>query len=181
MTSKVSRRYAKAVFELVKGDKNGAVVADELEAFGRMIEGSREARIVLVFGMVPVEKRKQVVADLGAKMNLSKLTLQVLSVLTDAGRLRELEGIANGLRAMLSTQSGITLMEVKSAETLDGKMRASVEQKFEKVLKNKVEARYSVDPTLLGGLHVFAGGRTFDGSVAGILGTMQEQIAEGEM
>jgi len=181
VTSKVSRRYAKAVFELVKGSKNGSQVADELEAFGRLIESSREARIVLVFGMVPVEKRKQVVADLGAKMGLSPLTLQVLSVLTGAGRLRELAGIANGLRAMLSVQSGITLMDVKSAEVLDGKMRTSVEQKFEKVLKNKVEARYSVDSTLLGGLHVFAGGRTFDGSVAGMLGTMQEQIAEGEI
>jgi F-type H+-transporting ATPase subunit delta len=181
VTSKVARRYAKAIFEYLSGSAVGLKVADELEAFGRLIENNREARIVLVFGLVSVEKRKNVVSDMSAKMGLAQETQRALSVLTDAGRLGELLAVADRLRSLISAQANVILMDVKTAEPLDAGSKTKVEAKFEKILNSKVEARYSVDDSLLGGLHVSAAGRSFDGSVAGMLGTMQEQFSQGEM
>lgn len=179
MTSKVARRYAKAVFENLKGSPETATVADELEAFGKMISANREARIVLVFGLVPAEKKREIVQDLAKKMKLGETTQKVLVVLAEAGRLSELLAIADRLRALLSVQSGVLLLNVRTAEPVNAETRAAVEKKFEQILKSKVEARYQVDPRVLGGLHVHAAGRTFDGSVAGMLSEVAEHLVQG--
>lgn len=181
MTSKVASRYAKAIFDYLNGSSDALKVADELEAFGKMIDSNREVRIVLVFGLVPVEKRKQVVADLAARMQLSDSTKRALSVLADAGRLGETTGVSNRLRSIVSAKSGVIVLDVKTAEDLDAGTRTKVEDKFAKILDSKVEGRYSVEDGVIGGLKVSAAGRTFDGSVAGMLGTFQEQFAQGEL
>jgi len=70
-------------------------------------------------------------------------------------------------------------LKVKTAEELDDSHKSKIEQRFGKILGKKVEARYEIDPSLIGGLRVDAGGRTYDGSVDGWLTSFEERLVGG--
>jgi F-type H+-transporting ATPase subunit delta len=55
--------------------------------------------------------------------------------------------------------------------------RHSLEAEVEKLTGRKVLARYSEDPTILGGAIVRIGSTIYDGSVKGTLERMREQLS----
>jgi F-type H+-transporting ATPase subunit delta len=70
-------------------------------------------------------------------------------------------------------QSEKIYLHVNSSHLLSGEQKEALEKKFFHMLKKPVVASYEIDSTLLGGVKVFAEGKTYDGSVEGWLGAIQ--------
>ena len=96
-------------------------------------------------------------------------------------RLGHLPGIANRLHLLLLESAGTVPLDVNAAVALTAEEKDKVERRFAKMLGKKVEANYTVDASLIGGLRVTVGGRTYDGSLAGGLNNFEEQLVGGRL
>lgn len=175
---KVSYRYAKAFFDLLKDDPKALNVLEEFRAFSSVVKKNSELKFVVSTPAFTDAERRAVIADVIAKMKVSELARRILLTLSDLQRINYLDSIVDRLTHLFLESKGVVQLNVHAAGDLADGERTKIEQRFAKILGKKVEARYEVDPTLIGGLRIVAGGRTFDGSVDGWLTSFEERLAQ---
>ncbi|NBV51004.1 hypothetical protein EBR78_07275, partial [bacterium] len=83
--------------------------------------------------------------------------------------------------AVALAAADVAALDVESSEELPAADRKKIEEQFSKLLGKKVEAHYSIQSQLLGGLRVTAAGRTYDGTLSGWLEKMEEKIMGGHL
>jgi F-type H+-transporting ATPase subunit delta len=175
--AKVAARYAKAISELVGTDTK--TVISELKQFAEVVQGHEELSQVLESDVFSAQERKAIIEDLTKKMKLSSLVTKILFVVSESKRMGSLKAIAEDLRLLVLESAGVIPLRVQTTGDLTKDEKKHVEEKFKKILGKDVEASYELEPALVGGLRVTAGGRTYDGSVAGWLATLAEQLVGG--
>lgn len=180
LQNKVAYRYAKAVFAHLEG-ASGPVreMMESLDRFAQLAVSHEELSRVLYSAVYSDSQREPVVEDLVKKMKLGESTRRVLLVLSRAGRLSHLPLVVKELRHLLLQSEGIVPLHVESATVLSAEERKSVEREFAERMGKKVDASYAVDPKVLGGLKVTAGGRTFEGTLQGWLETFEQRLVGG--
>lgn len=176
---KVASNYARAIFGYLNDTAKTRALIDELRAFSDVVNSHDELAHVLNTEVFVDKKRNEVVEDLTAKLKISPDTRRILLVLSSLKRLNQTAAIAEKLHLLLLSAASVVPLKVETAVALETGERKQVEQKFNKILGKKVEATYVVDPTLIGGLRVTAGTRTYDGSLAGQLGVIEEKLIGG--
>jgi len=173
---KVASQYAKAFLDSVKDGEKARASVNELLAFAETMVSHPELKHVLTTDIFKDEQRRGVVEDVAKRLGLSAQTTKLLVVLSDGKRLRSTEAVAMKINALVLNSMSVVPLEVVSQDELSADHKKKVEAKFQALLGKKVEANYSINPGLMGGLKVTAGGRTFDGSLSGWLGHMEESL-----
>ena len=176
---KVSLRYAKAAYDFLGDPKKVSVVAQELKAFATIFSQNPELRIALTNEAFSTQSRVEVVREISNKLKLSEDALRVLAVLADNRRISSVESVSDRMHQLALEAADVAALEVESSVELSAEDRKKVEDRFSKILGKKVEARYGLDPSLLGGLRVTAAGRTYDGTLSGWLENMEEKLMGG--
>lgn len=176
--NRVATLYAKAFLASLK-EKELETVIEELKIFSGMLAQSADLRRVVASPMLTEEVRLSVLKDILAKAKASPATVRVLSTITEKRRLEALEGITQTLEDMKLTREGTVPIYVASGLAMDAGSRKKLEAKFESVLKKKVKANYSVEPSLIAGVQVTANGRSYEGSMAGWLNRLNEEFSGG--
>lgn len=164
---KVASRYAKALFDDLRGKTHAESVLGELEKFSKIVSEHKELRLLISSPGFSEPEKTGVVVDIAERMQISKEAKRILRGLSHMGRLDQLQGILRRLRIKLLESEGVQPIQVSLAAAAGEEDRKQIELKFEKLLGKKVEATYETNPHLVGGLRVVAGGRTYDGSLAG--------------
>lgn len=178
---KVARRYSKAIFDFLKAPKDIATSTEELKAFAKIVGDHAELSMVLTTSIFTTPQREAIIQDLGAKLKLSKSTLQILTIVSSQGRMAALGSIASQLNVIALESAGSAAITVEAGSELDKDEKNKIEKRFENLLGKTVQASYQVDPALIGGIKVTAHGRTYDGSLAGWLATFEEQLVGGSI
>lgn len=177
--NKVASSYARALHAVTGTTEASQEVAGELAQFAHWLDESSELRMVCGSVRFTPEQRLAVVKDLAEKAKFGDVTKKALSVLTESNRLLAAGAVAEKLRLIALEDADVAPMQVESAEELGDDERKTLVKRFEKVLGKKVEARFTVEPSLLGGVRVVAEGRTYDGSLKGQLSQLGERLAGG--
>ena len=86
-TETIARRYARAVFELGKEQKNLPVLARDLGDFAASFEKSDELRMVLQSPLIAEDQREALLKEVGQRMSLSETALSTLRLLAKRRRL----------------------------------------------------------------------------------------------
>lgn len=178
---KVSYRYGKAFFDILKSDSNAPTVLEEFRAFSRAVDKNSELKFVVSTPAFQDDERRAVITDVLAKMKVGDLARRMLLTLSDLKRLGHLDSIVDRLTTLFLENQNTVLLKVQAAGNLDGEAKKNIEAKFGKILGKKVEAQYEVDPSLIGGLRIVAGGRTYDGSIDGWLTSFEERLSGGHV
>jgi len=174
-------RYAKAAFDFLADAKAATGVAGELKAFGGLLLETPELQVALTNEAFATQDRLSVVKDVAQKQGLSENAVRILSVLAENRRILLCDSVADRLHQLSLEAADIASLEVESPVELKPEERKKVEDQFTKILGKKVEAKYSLDPNLLGGLRVTAAGRTYDGTLSGWLEKMEEKLMGGHL
>jgi len=177
---KIASRYAKAIFDFQASAKAKDLLAD-LETFSRLIEQNKDLNQLATSDFFSGVKQKEVVKDLTEKMKLSEPAQRTLQVLAEMKRLGALPKILERLGVLIHEANDVAPLKVESSETLTPDLKEKVESRFSKLLGRKVQASYTSDEKLIGGLRVTAGNRTFDGSISGWLSSVEEQLVDGAL
>jgi F-type H+-transporting ATPase subunit delta len=175
-SDKVAAQYAKAFIEMVKDAEKARHTVKELLAFAETMQSHPELKHVLTTDIFKEEQRRGVVEDVAKRLGVAPETTRFLVVLSDGKRLRWTDAVAKKINTLLLNSLNVVPLEVVSPEELGSDQKKKVEAKFQNILGKKVEATYSVNPEIMGGLKVTAGGRTFDGSLSGWLDHMEESL-----
>ena len=177
--TKVSRRYAHAIYDFLGDDKKISATSSELIGFGRQAEGNRELGLALYSSLCTDAERVGLVDALSKSMKLSDPTAKILTMLAKNRRLNYSSEIGDELKLMLLQSAKVVPLKVETSVALKDEEKKKIEERFEKILGSQVEASYEDAPQLIGGLKVTAGGRTFDGTLKTQLSVVSDKLMEG--
>jgi len=164
MTSRVARRYAKALFSLAQESGVVDAVAAELR---ELHQGFDDPAIVAVLGspLTSASRLTALVKQLTEHLALSTLTRHFLGVLADNRRLDQLAGVYEHFEALHDRALGRIRVTIRGAASLTPERQREIVTAFEQRTGKTVLATVVTDPVLLGGVVVEAEGKVYDGSL----------------
>ena len=185
MISVVAARYAKALADVVTegvhassiAQADPAAITAQLRAVDEMIETSAELKNALASPAVAPSRKRAVMARLIAPMNLSAQVRNFLFVVIDHRRTHELPDIFQSFQQVVRERQGIAEAEIFSPMALNDTQKKEMTQVLEKLTGKKVQAKFSLDAKLLGGVLVRVGDTIYDGSLRNRLDDMRERLA----
>ena len=124
---------------------------------------------------IPITERLSVI-DEAFKERVPEHILSYMKLLCEKGKIGEFNESVEEYNILLNASERVFLAKVTSAQELTNEEKSKLIQKLEDLQKGKVEAEYSVDSTLLGGMIVEIDGKVMDGSLRRRLQTVKEVI-----
>jgi F-type H+-transporting ATPase subunit delta len=163
--SVLAQRYAAALADVALERKNPAATKRELASFAGAYQESADLRNFLASPAVDFALKHSLIEKLAEEIDLSPTVRNFLFLLVDNRRAELLREILPVFEVELNSRLGIAEAQVTSARELAAEEKRDLMQALETVTGKKIEARYSLDESLLGGAVVQIGSTIYDGSV----------------
>lgn len=175
MDRRVALRYAQALFNAAKAQGVVGVVGDDLNAIGNALEG--EPRLARILGDQDTPRnQKQSLLEKMFSDRVTSLTMQVLRLMLEKRREGGVQELREAYDLLRKEDERMLSISVVSARDLTADQKKRLEQKISDATKKSVEATYSIDPKVQGGVKVELGGYVIDGTVAGGLNRLRETL-----
>jgi F-type H+-transporting ATPase subunit delta len=181
--SAIASRYAAALADVVTASGSALRPEDalkELHAFAAVLSSSVELGRALESPSVPTSRKRAVVGRIADVLKLSRIARNFLFVLVDHRRIAQLSDILKTFELMLDERLGFARAEVASARDLDEGQRNALNGKLERMSGKRIRMRFTVDPSLIGGVVARIGSTVYDGSVRGQLTALGRRLVAEE-
>ncbi|MEN6620149.1 MAG: ATP synthase F1 subunit delta, partial [Smithella sp.] len=178
MISNISKRYARAFFDIAVEEKKIEGYYDELVKFSSVVSQDRSLRVFLANPVFEQRVKKNVVEKIIGKLQLSPMTINFLKLLADKKRIEVLPDIATCYRQMMDEVLKRVRVNVKTAFPLSEEMQTYIKNGLEKMTGRQVEINLEKDPALLGGIVIGVGDTLYDGSIKNQLNNMRNLLGE---
>ena len=165
-------RYASALFELARDQKQLEAVGGSLAAVRRALVESPDLRELTTSPLVTREQAAGAIGATAQAMRLDPLTTNFLGVLARNRRLGQIGAIIRAFGMMFANHRGETTAEVTSAHPLDDDQVRALRTNLRSRIGRDVSLDFTVDPAILGGLVVKIGSQMIDGSIRTKLNTL---------
>ena len=169
-------RYATALFELARDEKQLEAVGTSLDALKQALAESPDLRTLTTSPLASRDEALRAVQAVAASMKLDPITTKFLGVVAQNRRLAKLSDIVRAFGLLAAAHRGETKAEVVSARTLDDDQVAAIRDNLKSRLGRDVAVDLSVDPAILGGLVVKVGSQMIDGSIRTKLDTLAQAM-----
>ena len=169
-------QYANALADVAFEQGAAEPTLKQLGDFYAAFAASNELRNALASPAVPVEAKHGVIEKIAARVGAGKILRNFLFVIADHHRTHILEEIVATFESVVRQRQGIAEAEVSSAVELTAAQKTRLMQTLERVTGKKIEAKYTLDPTLLGGALVRVGDTIYDGSVRNSLLALRARL-----
>ena len=178
MISNISKRYARAFFEIATEEKQLERYYNEINQFTSIIAQNKALGEFLANPVFEQESKKGVVENIIGKLQLSGMTVNFLKLLVDKRRIDVLPDIVFFYRQLMDESLKKVRVNLKTAFPLSSEMKAYITSRLEKVTGRKVEVSVEKDPGLLGGIVIGVGDTLYDGSIKNQLNNMRNLFGE---
>jgi len=174
----VSRRYAKALFELAIEEHREEEIGREIDQFVTAYASSL-LPTVLNNPAFSLASRKNVVVEVSRGLQLSPLMVHFLSLLLERDRLTFLSAIASRYRRLLDQKMGRVEARVVAPDPLEAATLERLREALGRVSGKEVLLKQESDSSLIAGVVIRLEGKVYDGSVRTQLEKMKERIERG--
>ena len=159
--------YAEALLQVTEARGESETVADQCKQLLEIWNDSEDFRDAMVSPVLePDAKKKALKALVGEDVTPSVFNL--LKVLADRQRLIAFDAVMLRYLELYREQQGITLAQVRSAQSLTEDQQAALSKKVPAMAgTHKVASDLRVDPSLIGGFVVSLGSQVIDASLSG--------------
>jgi len=178
LISNISKRYARAFFEIAAEEKQLEKYYSDLQQFSSIVAGDRALRVFLANPVFEQAVKKSVVEKILDKLQLSNMTINFLKLLVDKQRIGLLPDIENCYRHMMDESLKKVRVNLKTAFPLSDGMQSYISSSLEKLTGRQVEMTVEKDPALLGGIVIGVGDTLYDGSIKNQLNNMRNLLGE---
>jgi F-type H+-transporting ATPase subunit delta len=172
-----SLQYANALADIALAQGPAEPVLKQLADFGDAYAESAELRNFLATPAVGREVKHAVIEKLVARLGASKIIRNFLLVIADRGRTHVLPEIVTAFQEVVRQRQGIAEAEISSAVELSAAQKAEFAFTLERLTGKRVEAKFLLDPALLGGAVVRIGDAIYDGSLRRRLNDMRARLS----
>ncbi len=174
--SKISVRYAKALFHAADEEKKLERVVKDVKAFENALQMPR-FREVLQSPVVKTSAKKQLIKD-GFKKDVDELFFNfVLLVLTNK-RESYLVPILRNLKALYKEKLGIKTAELTVSAEINDTLRKKFSDLMSKTFNSKIEFEEKIDPDIIGGFILKVEDEQFDASVKSELARVKKKLLQ---
>ena len=176
MSRAVARPYAAAMFQVM--EKQGVPVLrqveEELAAVAGLFAGAEDVLKAFEVPTIPVGRKRELLQELGKRLELRIETRRLLAALMQHYRLRFLPDVVATFRDLVDKKEGMVRGLVTVPVAPEEKQLEVLADALQGVMDARVELDSQVEPEMLAGFVVRLGSRVFDGS----LRTQLERFAE---
>ena len=174
----LSRRYAKALFQLALAQGTEEQIGREIEQFAGAFQ-NLVLNTVLNNPAFAVQSRKNIVVEVSRTLQLSPLAIHFLSLLVERDRLSFFPAIVERYRRLLDEKKGQAEARVVAASALEDSDLSRLGEALVKISGKRVVVHQENDPSLIGGLVIYLEGKVYDGSVRTQLENMKQRVERG--
>jgi len=174
-----SLQYANALADVALAEGAADAAQRQLDDFAAAFRVSVELRNFLTSPGVPREAKHDVIEKIAGRIGAGRIIRNFLFVIADHQRTHILPEIVASFEDVLRQRQGIAEAEISSASELSAAQKQRFAQTLERLTGKKIEAKYSLDPALLGGAVVRVGDTIYDGSVRSSLNAMRARLTAG--
>ena len=176
ISSKISRRYAKALLSIGQEDKKYKKYGKDLIEFSRFCSANKEFFGVISNQIFPVQDRKNVLEFALEKGAFSDVVKNFLRLLLDKNRLGGIVPITDYYAKLTDELSNITRADITTARPLKKKALGKLEKALRGLTSKEIQFAIKEDDSLIGGLVVKIGDLVLDGSVKAKLEGLRESL-----
>ena len=177
MAELISRRYAEALFEIALEKNSVDKFFDDVTLIYESIKDDKDFLTILKHPQISGEEKLAVLTN-AFKGKVEDDIIGLFSVAFRKNREAQLLGILEVFIEKVRDKKGITTAEIVSAKPLTAPQIKSLQQKLEETSKKQVDVKYSIDPSLIGGLRIKMGGMLIDNTIKRSLDEMKQQLLE---
>ncbi len=163
----IARNYAETLLALAHRHGGDAAVEEYGAAIGQVADLLQQEPLIREFLETPKvdleAKKNALVASL--KGRVPEIVLRFLLVVLEKRRQGALRQIADEYQALVDEERGWVRAEITLAREPDEGLRREIVGSLERRLGRTVVAQFQVDPSLVGGIMIRAGGEVLDGSI----------------
>ncbi|HEY3375680.1 MAG TPA: ATP synthase F1 subunit delta [Candidatus Aquicultor sp.] len=172
----IAREYARGLFEAAVGKKNLDKVVKEVNFVG---DNLTDPEFEGFFQSIKIDSEAK-------KSVFNKVFLQEVSVITrnffwlifDNGRENLLYEIRNEFERLVDEQNKCVVAKVITAVPLNDKIKRRLQKQLTDATKKEVLVETVVDPSIFGGMLVYADGQVIDASVKSRLNNLRERLTQ---
>ncbi|XP_069026501.1 ATP synthase subunit O, mitochondrial [Embiotoca jacksoni] len=159
----VEGRYATALFSAASKQNKLDQVEQELGKVSAMIKDPKMSGVF----MNPHVKRnlkKKAFSDVLSQAKVSPITINLINILADNGRLPQTGDVISAFSKMMSAHRGEVICTVTTAQPLDGPSLAELKTALKGFLQKgeTIQLETKTDPSILGGMIVSIGDKYVD-------------------
>ena len=158
-------RYAAALFELAKDQRQLGEIERDLAAFQRMFDESGDLRRLVRSPVISADDQMKALTALMDKSGITGLAANFFKLLSRNRRLFAAADIMKNFRALLARERGEVSADVASAHPLSPEQMQLLSDTLQTTVGKRVQINTRVDPNLLGGLVVKMGSKMIDSSL----------------
>ncbi len=167
MSRRIARPYAAALFAVLEGEGVAALraVEGQLAAVAELFR--REPRLLRVFEVpsVSLAAKRELLAKIGAALDLRVQTRRMLAALAQHLRLRYTPEVVSAFRDLVDRKEGMVRGRLELPTEPAPEQVATLASALTRVVGARVELEPVVRRELLAGFIARVGSRVFDGSV----------------
>lgn len=178
--SRISKRYARALFSLGMEDGSFATYGEELNEFKDFFKASAEFGNAVSNPIYAMEERKNILQFVLEKSGFSNLVKNFLYLLLDKNRIGSIEAIAENYGALTDEASNIVHTEIVTARPIQEDALQKVIEALRDMTSKDIKPDVKEDPELIGGIVVKIGDLVLDGSIKAQLEGLKESFKRGE-
>ena len=165
MMASMAGRYAAALFDLAKDQRQTAEVERDVVAFQAMLDASDDLRRLVRSPVISAEDQSKALGAVLEKAGISGLTANFVRLIARNRRLFAIADMFKGFRALTARERGEVSAEVATAHALTPEQLQLLSDTLRAQVGKNVQIDTRVDPSLLGGLIVKIGSRMIDSSL----------------
>ncbi len=173
--SKITVRYAKALFSLARENKEFDTLRNDMETLYQCIREVPEMNLMLKSPVIKVSDKYSIFENTFGK-SFSPVTLSFIKIILERRREEYLEGIARYFLSLLKSEKGVKQAELVTAVPLNEELRKSIVSFIHKRFKTEVELNEEVDEKLIGGFILRVGDQQIDASIASKLDRIKKSL-----
>lgn len=178
MLSVVATRYGRALADVVvSANVDGTVVLSALRQVEAVIQSSDELRSALQSPAVSPGRKRAAMQRILTPLGLPDKVLNFVNVIIDHRRAKDLPNIVDAFEQLLDERLGFIAADVRSAKELTDSQRSALESQLSRLSGKKARSKFSIDPSLIGGVVARVGSTVYDGSVRGQLDRLRTKLA----
>lgn len=177
--SALARRYARALLDIGREERQVRRVLSEVDGFVRLLAEVPELREVLEASHVNRRDKQAALEGTVSQAGFLPVTMNFLRLLVDKNRMNILPQVLPELRRMVEELEGIERVEVIVPAALSETQKDFLKIVLERQTGKRIELEEKHDPAVLGGMVVKIGSTVYDGSVRTQLSRIRENLTKG--
>jgi F-type H+-transporting ATPase subunit delta len=173
--SKISVRYAKALFSLGKEENAFGVLKKDMGLLHQCIKEIPELQYVIQSPVIKTTEKIRLFQE-SFKDSFSPLTFSFINLVLENRREDYLTGISRYFLDLLKTNYGIRSAELVTAVPINENLRKSIIQLIARKVDAKVELHEQVDKNIIGGFILRVDDQQIDASISSKLSRIKREL-----